>query len=199
MEQSKDTSNDLPGWKLFDRYGDVLFLRATDAAKSGASWDEPFLVTEYELASWLADPLERGAVLDVYEELTGLSRWSWHGLPLAAYDDAVIRTIMRALDVGEMLALRVPPPPILSLVLEEPPEARKPQSSGDDWIGIRILDDAGNPLAGIKYRVKLPSGAIVKEDQVDAQGRARIDGLSPGQYTIECHELDGQSWNLKSG
>ncbi|WP_394829015.1 carboxypeptidase-like regulatory domain-containing protein [Pendulispora albinea] len=183
------------GWRLCDRYGNVLVLPARAAPEADLSLGERFLLTESDLLYWLSDPLERGVVLDVYEALRGASGWSGFGGDIAGIDAQVVRTILRAVDMGELLVLRPPPPRFQARTAKEAPERPRQEPVTEDWVGLRIVDQNGRPVPGVQYRITLASGATI-EGEVDSNGKARIEGLSPGPCSIACPDLDGRAWDL---
>ncbi|MCO5169074.1 MAG: hypothetical protein M9894_22250 [Planctomycetes bacterium] len=60
------------------------------------------------------------------------------------------------------------------------------------WLAFELLDHAGAPVAGEPYRVTLPDGTV-REGELDAQGRARLERLEPGTCTVELPARD-QTW-----
>ena len=70
-------------------------------------------------------------------------------------------------------AKKKPPPP-------PRPAKEEPAST---FLEIELLDHAGNPVPGQKYRVQTADGRTV-EGKLDAQGKARIDGLKQGNNQV---------------
>ncbi len=62
------------------------------------------------------------------------------------------------------------------------------------WIGIRLCDDNGQPLAGERYFVSLPDGTHVAKGKTDKDGKAEIRGFDPGQCQVTFPDLDGATW-----
>lgn len=52
-----------------------------------------------------------------------------------------------------------------------------------DWIDFRLVDPAGKPMAGVRYRLDSSDGKSV-EGVTDASGCAGADGLDPGKCRI---------------
>ena len=52
-----------------------------------------------------------------------------------------------------------------------------------DWIDFRLVDAAGNPMPGVRYRLQAAGGATV-EGVTDADGCAGTEGLDPGTCRI---------------
>ncbi|RMF79499.1 MAG: type VI secretion system tip protein VgrG [Planctomycetota bacterium] len=63
----------------------------------------------------------------------------------------------------------------------------------DSWIRIKLVDEEGNPVPGERYRVTCPDGTV-KEGSLDANGRAYISGIDPGNCDITFPELDQSAW-----
>lgn len=67
-----------------------------------------------------------------------------------------------------------------------------------DWIAIELKDENGNPMAGEAYVVYLPDGSV-REGNLDRQGRAREENVSPIAARItfpnmgETRQLPGSS------
>lgn len=63
-----------------------------------------------------------------------------------------------------------------------------------DFIELEYLDDQGNPVADVSYRLTLPDGTE-ETGTLDSRGRARIDGIPPGQcgFMLEPEEEEMQS------
>ena len=49
-------------------------------------------------------------------------------------------------------------------------------------------------MPGEKYEIKLPDGETVDSGTLDGNGRARVEGIDPGQCEVTFPELDGDSW-----
>ena len=46
------------------------------------------------------------------------------------------------------------------------------------------MDHTGKPMSNVKYRVRVASGEI-REGTLDAQGKAKLDNLVPGQFALK--------------
>lgn len=62
------------------------------------------------------------------------------------------------------------------------------------WIGVRLLDSNGQPLAGERYYIKMPDGTHVAKGQTNKDGEVEIKGIDPGSCTIIFPDLDGATW-----
>lgn len=61
------------------------------------------------------------------------------------------------------------------------------------WITIRLVDDDERPVAGARYRVKLPDGEV-REGTLDANGIAHVEGIDPGECEVGFPEYDREAW-----
>jgi hypothetical protein len=69
-------------------------------------------------------------------------------------------------------------------------EARKEELT---WISIELIGENDEPIPSEPYRIELPDGTT-RSGRLDAQGRARIDGLDPGSCRITFPDLDEAAW-----
>ena len=58
------------------------------------------------------------------------------------------------------------------------------------WIEVELVDEAGKPVVGEKYRVTLPDGVTLAEGTLDEKGKARVEGFDPGNCKITFPEID---------
>ncbi len=66
------------------------------------------------------------------------------------------------------------------------------------WIGIRLVDDDGEPVGGAAYELGL-TDASVREGSLDKQGCARVDGILPGDCRVGFPELEDDEWHTQGG
>ena len=71
-----------------------------------------------------------------------------------------------------------------------------PKTDELTWIGIVLVDEAGEPVSGERYEVTLPNGRK-KSGVTDAEGRAKIENIKPGSCTITFPKLDKDAWEAK--
>lgn len=68
--------------------------------------------------------------------------------------------------------------------------ARPPDEPAEDhFIEIALSDEDGNPRAGERYFVELPDGTNWS-GRLDGEGKARIEGIDPGDAKISFPDLD---------
>ncbi len=62
------------------------------------------------------------------------------------------------------------------------------------WIEIELIDEVTRePIPNERYRLKLPDGSI-REGRLDANGRARVDGIVPGTAQVCFPDIDANEW-----
>jgi type VI secretion system secreted protein VgrG len=84
---------------------------------------------------------------------------------------------------------------------DEPPpveieEAPPPIEKGPDltWIEIVLKDADDQPVAGERYRVITPDGKV-REGHLGSDGRARVEGIVPGECQVTFPDLDQDDWS----
>ncbi len=82
----------------------------------------------------------------------------------------------------------VTPPP--------PPPGEDDKKKKTSWIEIQLTDEEGKPVPSEKYRVVTPDGEV-KEGTLDANGKARVSGIEPGNCEITFPRLDKTAWKRK--
>lgn len=82
-----------------------------------------------------------------------------------------------------------PPPVPKRRELPHDPDARPlPEST---WVAVTVVeeDDFGRPLAGARFRLRLPDASIVT-GALDSNGHTRVDGIEPGKCWIELTDVE---------
>jgi hypothetical protein len=75
-----------------------------------------------------------------------------------------------------------------------PPDQRAPVTDQvKTWIEIRLVDQDGKPVSHQSYELKLPDGSM-RKGTLDEDGRARYDGIDPGNCTVCFPDIDGREW-----
>lgn len=67
--------------------------------------------------------------------------------------------------------------------------ARRPEPVVLTFVEIELLDMQGQPVAGESYVIALPGGTQ-HSGVLDERGRARVDGLDPGNCQVTFPDLD---------
>lgn len=70
----------------------------------------------------------------------------------------------------------------------------KPCDQTKTWIEFRLVDSDNQPVAGEKYKVRLPDSSL-REGTLDSEGKVRFDNIIPGQASICFPDQDEKSWN----
>jgi type VI secretion system secreted protein VgrG len=61
------------------------------------------------------------------------------------------------------------------------------------WVAIELVDEAGQPVTGEAFEIKLPDGSFFT-GTTDEKGCARTDHIDPGSCQITFPKLDGEAW-----
>lgn len=64
-----------------------------------------------------------------------------------------------------------------------------------DWIGFRLVDRRGIPIAHARYCLKLPDG-FVMEGILDKDGRAYVRNIPPGGCELSLPDMDADEWQV---
>lgn len=73
--------------------------------------------------------------------------------------------------------------------------ASQQPASALSWVELELVEARGQtetPAAGVRYRVRTSDGRTV-EGTLDAQGRARVEGIAPGTCQVSFPDL-GSDW-----
>ena len=62
------------------------------------------------------------------------------------------------------------------------------------WIEIILVDNEGQPMPGVKYRITPPGGQLV-EGTLNEHGQAGLYQIEPGNCKITFPDLDKESWD----
>ncbi len=74
------------------------------------------------------------------------------------------------------------------------PSPQKPQDKPKkSWVNIKLVDEAGNPVAGESYKVTLPDGKV-SSGTLNEKGEAEVKGFEPGNCKITFPNLDKDAW-----
>lgn len=129
------------------------------------------------------------------------------GPPLARCDDAeLVEILASALADGRLVLVRrhrriqTWPSSEVEVVspraveeAEAPPVALTAPAPAKTWIEIQLLGEDGKPIAGERYRIELPDGAL-QEGTLDSQGIARVSDIESGDCRITFPDLDEDAW-----
>jgi phage baseplate assembly protein gpV len=68
-----------------------------------------------------------------------------------------------------------------------------PPGDSDGWIALELVDNDGKPVPMIRYKVTGPDGAE-QTGLTDSDGKARVEGLTPGDCTVTFPDLHAGEW-----
>lgn len=73
---------------------------------------------------------------------------------------------------------------------EEAPRAKEEPKT---WIEIEMIDMADQPVPNLRYVIELPDGSE-RTGMLDQRGRARVDGIDPGECKVRFPDFDQDAW-----
>jgi hypothetical protein len=106
-------------------------------------------------------------------------------------------SVRRAIRDGRLSALRsriaVTDQEVEEKAVAPLPPAKK--RAGATWIEISLRDDHDppRPMPYRRYRIETTDG-MVREGRLDANGKARVEGIDPGNCDITFPEFHGDDW-----
>jgi type VI secretion system secreted protein VgrG len=82
--------------------------------------------------------------------------------------------------------------------LQKRSAARKEKKHKEDknkksWIKIKMVDEEGKPVPGVRYRITTPEGRV-KSGSLNKDGKAHVKGFDPGSCKVTFPELDQEAW-----
>jgi hypothetical protein len=83
--------------------------------------------------------------------------------------------------------------------VEQPRKEEPLGPAGDEttWIEIELLDEDDLPIADERYRVEASDGRVF-EGTTDHNGRAYVEGVTPGTCKVTFLGIDASSWKRAS-
>lgn len=69
----------------------------------------------------------------------------------------------------------------------------KEEEEKKNWIKIKLIDEAGKPVAGELYKITLPDGSVTG-GSLDEKGEAEVKGIDPGSCKVTFPNLDKEAW-----
>ena len=81
---------------------------------------------------------------------------------------------------------------------ERSKKRKKEKSSKEDpkkksWIKLKLVDEAGKPVPGERYRIKTSDGKY-RSGTLDHKGQAEVKGIEPGNCEVTFPNLDKDAW-----
>jgi hypothetical protein len=85
-----------------------------------------------------------------------------------------------------------------SPAVEPQAPANKPPKKSSDapvktWIAVQLIDDHGDPVPNVAYKVTLPDGSVMS-GSLDDQGVVRFDEIDPGECLVSFPEIHAKEW-----
>lgn len=140
--------------------------------------DEPSSLYAQDGASWLVGASERPAPPS---DAHSGSAPSFSGASAASAESDRDSGEGRAAEAaGEVPSLAADPSPIEELT----------------WIEIALSGEDGSPVVGERYVVEIDGGES-RTGKLDRDGRAKLQGLRPGEYRINFPDLDADAWTAE--
>lgn len=161
-------------------------------------------ISARQMEAWLGETSARQQLLQIYEHLNGSGASSQQLSDRNFLEQNLSQKLVEAFRRGRLIAIDAPRSFLTQIVTESgekdappPPLANRSQSKSKQltWVAVSLVDLKGRPIPRERFRIELPDGTI-KEDALDEQGRARIDGIEPGQCEICFPEIDGREWDV---
>lgn len=207
-------------WVLRQEVESLLISRRVSQWESSASLSS-LRVTESDLDRWLANPLLRRTLLEIYADLFGGGLTTLRLAGLDSLHQYVKPRLLQAFQRRELMVVpasaqpRKTQPakksrahsqrsePIAAQVVTTTPQRSPhrpvpPPKDPKTWLEIKLLDPQRQPVAGAKYRVKLSTGET-KEGILDEVGGAEFYDLPRGNCEVSFPELTPHSWRHDEG
>lgn len=113
-------------------------------------------------------------------------------------DEHIAAELARLLSTGRMRLLEDRLPPLFAVdgdaVEDDAPPASTRQARAElTWIEIRLIGEDDLPIPNERYRLSLPDGST-REGRLDDKGKARVDGIDPGECEVTFPTLDEEAW-----
>lgn len=80
----------------------------------------------------------------------------------------------------------------------DPVQSCQKKKANPGTIEFKMVDEAGKPLAGHRYRIELPDDNV-SEGIVGEDGTVKLEGVEKGSAKISFPDLDAKSWDVSSG
>ena len=177
-------------WRFNGSGGVLVLLRASDARATHEAhrWPREKAMRFVEGLADEATPLRR-VLASVAHDLAGSVPGGG-----AADTRALKGAVVRWLQAGRLIALHYPfRPDVVAPGEAQEGDDALPEDLIKTWIELRLIDEAGAPVAGAAYRIELPDGRL-RTGATNQQGVAREDNLDPGTCQVSFPDLHGPDW-----
>lgn len=78
----------------------------------------------------------------------------------------------------------------------KPPQTEEEKEQKKSWIEVKLVDDAGEPVAGEPVEITL-SDKTVWSGSLDQEGFVRVDGIPSGQCQVVFPKREKSCWKPK--
>ncbi len=185
-------------WRIPGRFSDYVILRDASTAdlRTGQQVPQAFLTTLLE--GWLTSGAAR-TLHEIYESLGGHLPLGLTVHERARYDQQLQERLREAFLWGKLVALEFKHPlpqawPVAPAKARPKPPPPEPEPEPErTFIVIKLVDDDGKPMAGARYRVEMPDGAI-REGRLNSSGEARENHIVPGECKVTFPDLEDSAW-----
>jgi hypothetical protein len=182
------------------RFGDVEIELHSSTALGPAARDASVrelvrLVSAFKYR----EPSARRVVLDVYARLQGLRSAAVLGDSFdfdtgSSRAQAIGAELMHAARAGTLVLRRREMRSVVIPIDASPDsEPLGPESAPTAWIVIELVDDDGNPVPNVDYKIKCDDGRV-RTGTTNWEGKAREDGLNDGNCKVSFPGLNGPDW-----
>lgn len=174
------------------------------APRSLLSQEEQAAYLSAQIDRWLADPLTRRTVMDIYGSIRGHSELLAKRLQGQEVHRYVKSEILQAFRRGEFVLMRMPHLSIFPTLTpsreqkeqlaEEPPPVQESPSQQKSWVGIELVDQDGKPVPNARYVLELPDGTK-RSGRLDSNGTLQVRDINPGTCKVWFPDYDSSEWH----
>ncbi|MEO7095360.1 MAG: hypothetical protein ABI175_19040 [Polyangiales bacterium] len=176
----------------FRGYGDTIHVvRKVDLAhvRSARRLGAPeasFFVATLPSTTLGLDRLLRADLLSVVSAMDGLTGAAEH-LPTEQLKARVADGLAR----DRLVAFRTASPTVVESLMKVEPLG--PSEDDRTWIEIELVDQDKEPIANERYLIETSDGRKI-EGTTNASGKAREEGIKPGDCKVSFPDLEASSW-----
>ena len=145
-----------------------------------------FFVATLPTTTMGLDRLLRADLLSVIAALDGLA-----GPAERLHIDELKSRVAEALARERLIAFRTSGP--TAVEQHKKVEPLGPSEDDTTWVEIELLDQDKEPIANERYVIETSDGRRI-EGTTNASGRAREEGIKPGDCKVSFPDLEGNSW-----
>ncbi|MEJ7712144.1 MAG: hypothetical protein WKF84_20360 [Pyrinomonadaceae bacterium] len=186
-------------WRLRSGSEAIVIVRRSDLfPEETSTFDQGRLISSID--GWLKDPLTRQVITEIDESVHGLSRPGAAKAGWKALQQGLKKRIEEAFKRGAIVGVADSAEVLTQSPHEQQAEGTAPRAppprpstaKQTSWIEIELVNAEGQPIPDQRYRIEVPDGTF-RDGNLDKQGKARVDGIDPGQCEVSFPDLDGSS------